>query len=346
MKTNHKILFGNSNNMEKIGTETIDLVVTSPPYPMIEMWDEMFSEQNNQIKNVIKKNNGLLSFELMHQELDKVWKECYRVIKNGGFACINIGDATRTLGKDFQLYSNHSRIINYCHKIGFQVMPSIIWRKQTNKPNKFMGSGMLPAGAYVTLEHEYVIILRKGGKREFNKKEDKINRRKSSYFFEERNNWFSDIWTDIKGLKQGLNHKELRDRSAAYPFEFVYRLINMYSAQGDTVLDPFLGTGTTTIATMASARNSIGFEIDKNFLEVINDRIINLKKDANKFNIERIENHKKFINEWQEKNNKQAKYNNINYDFSVITRQEKEIKLPIIKSIETNNSDYFVFYED
>ena len=130
-----------------------------------------------------------------------------------------------------------------------------------------MGSGMLPAGAYVTLEHEYILILRKGGKREFKKESDKQNRRESALFWEERNLWFSDIWFDIKGTPQtlgaqNLGDKTARKRSGAYPFELAHRLINMYSVKGDRVLDPFLGTGTTMAAAMAAGRNSVGYEMD------------------------------------------------------------------------------------
>ena len=181
-------------------------------------------------------------------------------------ANINIGDAVRTIGKNFQLYPNHARILTTFSKQGFTVLPEIIWRKPTNAPNKFMGSGMLPPSAYVTLEHEFILILRKGGKRIFKTEKDKINRRNSAYFWEERNTWFSDIW-DLRGVTQTMlekKSKELRSRSAAFPFELAYRLINMYSVKGDVILDPFLGTGTTTIAAMVSARNSIGFEIEKN----------------------------------------------------------------------------------
>ena len=153
--------------MADLADECIDLVVTSPPYPMIEMWDEIFTNQNSKIGEAIKKKDGPLACELMHRELDKVWQEVFRVLKNGGIACINIGDATRTIDGHFALYTNHSRIHTYMQKIGFSALPAILWRKQTNAPNKFMGSGMMPPGAYVTLEHEYVLILRKGNKKEF-----------------------------------------------------------------------------------------------------------------------------------------------------------------------------------
>ena len=159
--------------MNQIESESIQLIVTSPPYPMIEMWDELFSNQSSEIKKALERGDGITAFELMHKILDDSWKECYRVLENGGFICINIGDATRSMKKEFQMYSNHSRIIKCLTELGFQILPEILWRKQTNAPNKFMGSGMLPAGAYVTLEHEYILILRKGNKREFKTVEEK-----------------------------------------------------------------------------------------------------------------------------------------------------------------------------
>jgi len=199
MQTIHKVIFNNANNMKDIPSESVDLVITSPPYPMIEMWDKQFSSLNHEIKDALDKENGTEAFNLMHEELNKTWKEVYRVLKIGGFVCINIGDATRKIGNSFQLFSNHSRIIHNFQQLDFSVMPSIIWRKQTNKPNKFMGSGMLPSGAYVTLEHEHILIFRKGNNRKFDNAQKSL-RQNSSYFWEERNIWFSDIWMDLKEI--------------------------------------------------------------------------------------------------------------------------------------------------
>ena len=167
MKTAHKIYFDNSKDMGAIPAGTAHLVVTSPPYPMIKMWDDMFSDKNRNLATALDKDDGLQAFELMHRELDPVWNEIYRILIDGGIACINIGDATRTIGGDFKLYPNHSRILAAMTTAGFSTLPAILWRKPTNAPTKFMGSGMLPAGAYVTLEHEYVLLFRKGPKREF-----------------------------------------------------------------------------------------------------------------------------------------------------------------------------------
>jgi DNA modification methylase len=340
MITTHKIAFADSKNMKDLENESIDLMITSPPYPMIQMWDEIFGKQNPEIKNSLIMKGGSKAFELMHKELDKVWKGIFRVLKNGGIACVNIGDATRTLNGVFQIYTNHARVLKYCLELGFHALPEILWIKETNKPDKFMGSGMLPAGAYVTLEHEHILILRKDGKRKFKKPEEKENRQKSAYFWEERNVWFSDRWKDINGIFQKLNDTKLRERSAAFPPELVYRLISMFSVQGDIVLDPFLGTGTTTFAAMACGRNSIGYEIDSNFKEHIINKLLQVKEPANEFVKLRLKNHKKFIKKRQ-KEKGELKYTNINYGFPVMTRQEINLKIPKIKSVTQVREDCF-----
>src|SRR5210317_1343698 len=239
MKTTHKVFFKNSKKMRAIPSSSVHLVVTSPPYPMIEMWDDMFKRQNKKIADALKHEKGFQAFELMHRELDPVWQEIYRILIDGGIACINIGDAVRTVDEDFGLYPNHSRILTAMLTTGFSALPLILWRKPTNAPNKFMGSGMLPAGAYVTLEHEYILILRKGPKREFKNESMKQQRRESAFFWEERNSWFSDIWLDLIGATQSQASANTRLRTAAFPFELPYRLINMFSTKDDRVVDPF-----------------------------------------------------------------------------------------------------------
>jgi DNA modification methylase len=300
---------------------------------MIEMWDGMFSQKRASVKKSLEKGDGEKAFEIMHKILDKTWKEVYRVLKKGGFACINIGDATRTLNSNFALYSNHSRILRTMLDLGFSTLPCILWRKQTNAPNKFMGSGMLPAGAYVTLEHEYILVFRKGRKRDFLKEKDKQIRRESAVFWEERNIWYSDIWFDVKGTTQALKDKNSRTRSAAYPFELAYRLISMYSVKNDVVLDPFLGTGTTTAAAMASGRNSIGYELDKNLNSIIDQTEDVIIPTSILVNRERIMKHLDFvIDRLKTKNG--FKHENKYYRFPVMTSQEKEIILQDPENIE------------
>ena len=266
--TQHQIHFADARQMAALPDGSVALVVTSPPYPMIALWDEQFAAADPRIANALTAEDGNQAFESMHARLDAVWRECHRVLQPGGLACINIGDATRKIGGEFRLFSNHSRILHALTEIGFSILPDILWRKPTNAPNKFLGSGMLPAGAYVTYEHEYILIARNGVPRTFSPA-DKARRRRSAFFWEERNAWFSDLWLGLVGARQllgpsGIDGADARLRSAAYPFELAYRLIQMYSLIGDTVLDPFLGTGTTTTAAIASGRSSQGFEIEAN----------------------------------------------------------------------------------
>jgi len=318
--TQHQFMFCNAKKLSGIADQSIDLVVTSPPYPMIQMWDDLFESLCAPIQKALDRGEGSTAFALMHKELDAVWTEMYRVLKNGAFLCVNIGDAVRTLKDKFQLFSNHSRILSFCTSIGFDALPVILWRKQTNAPNKFMGSGMLPAGAYITLEHEFILVFRKGGKRCFDSASEKMARHESAYFWEERNKWFSDIW-DFKGTTQKLNNDKVRKRSGAFPLELAYRMIHMYSLRGDTVLDPFLGTGTTLLAAMAACRNSIGIELDKAFRDVITDQIMNCRSSLNARISERITSHFSFIDECRTRE-KTLKYVNAHHGFPVMTRQE------------------------
>src|SRR6056297_3216657 len=162
MNTTQKIINASATNIEKIEDNSVNLIVTSPPYPMIEMWDDIFSMQNEEVKNALENHDYIKAYEGMHFVLEKVWNEVDRVLAKNGIACINIGDATKNCDGKFQLFPNHSKIIEFFMNKGYSVLPDIIWRKQTNAPNKFMGSGMYPPGAYVTFEHEYILILRKG----------------------------------------------------------------------------------------------------------------------------------------------------------------------------------------
>ena len=305
--------------------------------------DALFCHQAS-IEEAIRRERGEEVFELMHKRLDQVWTELYRVLAPGGIACINIGDATRTMGDEFALYPNHSRIISKMLALGFTNLPNILWRKQTNAPNKFMGSGMMPPGAYVTLEHEYILIFRKGGKRSFRTGDEKSNRRRSAFFWEERNQWFSDVWMDLKGTRQKTADKNLRQRSGAYPFELAYRLISMFSVMGDIVLDPFLGTGTTLFAAAAANRNSIGYELDEAFSSSISKNFSPAIALGRQRIAERFDNHMRFVCE-REAAGKTFKHTNQVYGFPVITRQETELMIPIPeKAIRTAKNQYEVTY--
>ena len=337
-ETTHRVLFGDSSSLSDIipisGEEAVHIIVTSPPYPMISMWDRIFQEQDGEIETLLETGKGSEAYEKMHLVLDRVWRECARLLVPGGIACINIGDATRRLGEDFRLYSNHSRCVAAFENMGFQVLPPIFWRKSTNAPNKFMGSGMLPPGAYVTLEHEYILLFRKGGKRSFTSEAEKKRRRESAYFWTERNTWFSDVWK-IAGERQKVSGTggagKGRERSGAYPFSLAYRLINMYSLLGDTVLDPFLGTGTTTAAASVAGRNSLGVERDGGFLPIIESTVQEWLSQGEKVVENRLKEQKDFALE-RESQGKPLKHRNEHHDISVMTSQEKELILGVPES--------------
>ena len=323
MQTNHQVIFKDARQMFAVKDQSIHLVVTSPPYPMIQMWDSLFCRLDPEIGNALNGNRGMEAFELMHTSLDPVWRELYRVLHPGGIACINIGDAVRTVGNDFSLYPNHARILSFVLSIGFQALPLIIWRKPTNAPTKFMGSGMLPPGAYITLEHEYILILRKGSKRIFNKKTVK-NRRQSTYFWEERNEWFSDVWMDLVGVNQNLADKRVRQRSAAYPFELPFRLINMFSVLEDTVLDPFTGMGTTMMAAMVCGRNFFGYELESSFWKDMTDNVSGVVNMGCERLSNRLQLHRNFVERKTEAGHTFKHFNRF-YRFPVMTRQETEL---------------------
>ncbi len=325
MQTEHTTYFSDSSDMSELPDASVQLVVTSPPYPMISMWDEIFSSIDPQVAEALTSENGWKAFELMHSSLDKIWAECHRVLAQGGFACINIGDATRTIGGEFALYTNRARIDSAMRSLGFTPLPDILWRKQSNAPNKFMGSGMLPAGAYVTYEHEYIAIYRKGGKRIFRTAEEKLSRRESAFFWEERNEWFSDLW-DFKGTRQTLVSDDSRNRSAAFPPELPFRIISMYSIRGDTVLDPFMGTGTTHATAFALGRNSVGYEIDKNLETIINSTLDSAPKWAEKKLQDRLAKHVEFVMH-REASGKSLKHFNEYHQFKVMTSQETDLLL-------------------
>ena len=332
--------------MEEIADNSIPLIVTSPPYPMIAMWDDLFVKQNPDVAAYLEKNEGTEAFELMHLELDAVWKEMHRVLLPGGLAAINIGDATRTLGKSFRLYSNHSRIVQAMEKLGMSTLPSILWRKPTNSPNKFMGSGMLAPGAYVTLEHEFILLFRKGNKRAFQTEDEKQVRRKSAYFWEERNQWFSDLW-EFKGTRQNTQSQASRERSAAYPIELPWRLIQMFSVIGDTVLDPFLGTGTTSRAALLSGRSSLGYELDPALTEdLFTPPSAEWKELQQKWYTNRFRAHQQFVQDRSDRKGPEAfKHHHEGWKIPVMTSQEKEMGWPALRDTQIGSQQLVVQYD-
>jgi DNA modification methylase len=343
METRHRVVVGDARQLDEVDTDSVELVVTSPPYPMIEMWDDLFSELDPDIGAAIDAGDGREAFALMHAQLEAVWSEVERVLVDGGIACVNVGDATRTLGGSFRVYQNHSRVVDALEERGFEPLPEILWRKPTNSGAKFMGSGMLPPNAYVTLEHEYILVFRNGtDSRGFEPGSER--RYESAYFWEERNRWFSDVWEDVTGELQSLEGHELRDRSAAFPFEIPYRLINMYSVYGDTVLDPFWGTGTTSLAALVAGRNSVGYELEAAFTDVFEDRVRGTPALSERVIRARLADHRAFVARRREAG-VEFGYESANYGFPVTTKQERSLRFYAVGDVDPTDAGYRVTHE-
>jgi DNA modification methylase len=240
-----RLLHGDARRLDGIADASVHLVVTSPPYPMIPQWDELF------------RRLGAEDYPAMLGVLAKAWAACYRVLRPGGILAVNVGDALRTTDGEFRLWPNSSETMVAAERTGFRPLPYILWKKPTNKPNAFLGSGFLPPNAYVTLDCEFILLFRKGELRRLPPHDPR--REESRFSRSDRDTWFSQVWSDIRGVPQ---RTAAGRRSAAFPPAIPERLVRMFSVVGDTVLDPFAGTGTTLEAAARWGRNAIGVEWD------------------------------------------------------------------------------------
>ncbi len=239
-----RLLLGDARRMEGILNRSIALVVTSPPYPMIPQWDRLFLSL------------GARTYPQMLQVLADAWAECRRVMIPGGILAINVGDALRSVDGEFRLWPNVAETTVAASEAGFSPLPYILWKKPTNKPNAFLGSGFLPPNAYVTLDCEFVLLFRNGPLRRFPPHD--ASRAASRFERTERDRWFSQVWSDVRGTRQDGRG----GRTGAFPSAIPERLIRMFSVVGDTVLDPFAGTGTTLWTAARWGRHAIGVERD------------------------------------------------------------------------------------
>ncbi len=334
METDHRVVTGDARDLD-LPDDSVELVVTSPPYPMIEMWDDIFTDLDPAVGEALDDGDGDRAFDLMHDVLDEVWAEVVRVLVPGGIVCVNVGDATRSIGDGFRSFPNHSEITGRLTDRGLRALPDVLWRKPSNSATKFMGSGMLPPNAYPTLEHEHVLVFRNGERRSFPPGDDA--RYESAYFWEERNRWFSDLW-DLPGEAQDVD-EGVRDRSGAFPFELPARLVAMFSAYGDTVLDPFVGTGTTTLAAMVAGRNSVGYDRDGELLGTLADRVADAPERSRRRAADRLLSHREWVAR-RRAEGKEPGYDAVHYDTVVNTKQERRIRFYEVERVAATDEGY------
>ncbi|MBL7155363.1 MAG: site-specific DNA-methyltransferase [Candidatus Portnoybacteria bacterium] len=258
MPTNHKIIIGDSRNMAEVKKESVHLVITSPPYWQIKDYGD---------KNQIGFNDN---YEEYINNLNQVWSECYRVLNPGCRLCVNIGDQFAraiTYGR-YKIIPIRTEIIKFCESIGFDYMGAIIWQKMTTMNTSggasVMGSYPYPRNGHIAIDYEFILLFKKLG-RALNNVSRAI-KEQSKLSNEEWRKYFTGHW-NFAGEKQNGGH------IAIFPEELPRRLIKMFSFIGENILDPFLGSGTTSKVTRELKRNSIGYEINKKFLQVIENKI-------------------------------------------------------------------------
>ncbi len=270
MKINAKIYLDDSRAMTQVDDASIDLVVTSPPYWHLKDYG---------IPAQIGYGQSLHEYL---KDLYRVWQECFRVLREGARLCLNIGDqfARSTVYGRYKVIPLHAEFIAQCEKIGFDFMGSIIWQKKTTMNTTggapVMGSYPFPPNGLVEIDYEFILIFKKPGR---SKKVAEEIKEASRLTKEEWKEYFAGHW-HFGGARQ-VGHE------AMFPEELPRRLIKMFTFQGDTVLDPFLGSGTTLKAALDLARNVVGYEINRDFQETISQKIQACKSlpcfiDANK----------------------------------------------------------------
>lgn len=256
--TEHKIVFGDSRSLNKIKDKSVQLIITSPPYWQLKDYGT---------EDQIGFND---SYEEYINNLNLVWKECNRVLADGCRLCINIGDqfARSVYYGRYKVIPIRTEIIRFCESLGMDYMGAIIWQKATTMNTSgggaIMGSYPYPRNGILKMDYEFILLFKKLGNAPKPTKEQKAA---SAMTKEEWSQYFSSHW-NFNGVKQ-LGH------IAMFPEELPKRLIKMFSFVGETVFDPFAGSGTTSLAAKNLGRNSIGYEINKDFAPIIKEKLCN-----------------------------------------------------------------------
>src|SRR6266851_5469743 len=258
--TSHSIYRGDARDMSGLERESVHLVLTSPPYWTLKEYRDSEAQLGH-----------IEDYEQFLHELDKVWRQCFRALVPGGRLICVVGDvclSRRENGGRHTVVPLHASIQEHCRRIGFDNLAPIIWHKISNavyeveNGSSFLGKPYEP-NAVIKNDIEFILMERKpGGYRT----PDLPTRVLSVISVENHKRWFQQIWS-------GLTGASTRHHPAPYPIELAERLVRMFSFVGDTVLDPFMGTGTTTVAAAKWGRNSLGFEIDDHYYKMAQKRI-------------------------------------------------------------------------
>ena len=253
--TSHDLFLGDSRKMAALAPKSVHLVLTSPPYWTLKK----YRETEGQLGHIV-------DYEEFLRELDQVWELCFHSLVPGGRLICVVGDVCLSRRKNdgrHTVVPLHASIQEHCREIGFDNLASIIWHKIANAVyevpggSSFLGKPYEP-NSVIKNDIEFILMERKpGGYR----KPDLATRVLSVISSENHKKWFQQIWT-------GLTGASTRRHPAPFPLELAERLIRMFSFVGDTVLDPFMGTGTTSVAAVRHGRNSIGYEIDREYFRL------------------------------------------------------------------------------
>ena len=255
LPTNHKLIIGDARTTTTIKKESVHLIVTSPPYWTLKQ----YNEHEGQL-------GSIAAYDEFIRELNKVWRKCYRWLIPGGRLICVVGDVCLSRRRNngrHTCISLHSTIQESCRKIGYDNLAPIIWHKigniqlEASRSSSFLGKPYEP-NAIIKNDIEYILMERKHGKY---RSPTFLKRVLSVIPQEQHRLWFNQIWSDVTGAST-------KTHPAPYPDKLVERLIRMYSFVGDVVLDPFLGSGTTSVVAAACGRNSIGIEIDPAYAEL------------------------------------------------------------------------------